>query len=90
MNQIVLELAASRAGVCTRADLIERGLSPSAVDRRIKAGMLRSYCRGVYVVEGLANRSTRYHAATVALPGAAVSHLSAARLHDFPVVPDDG
>jgi hypothetical protein len=46
----VRDLCADQAGVVRRAQLIERGLSPAAIDRALRAGALHRLHRGVYSV----------------------------------------
>lgn len=77
----VAAAAARQHGVVARAQLVEAGLSPSAVARRLRAGRLRPLHRGVYLVGPLSPARAPEMAAVLASgPGAVVSHLSAASL----------
>lgn len=82
--------AAQQHGVLTYAQLLEAGLSSSAVGRRVKAGRLRRLHRGVYQVGPLSPPLAREMAAVLASgPGACLSHLSAAVLWDLRPRPGD-
>lgn len=71
-------LAASQHGVVTRAQLVELGLSPAAVGRRLKSGRLRPLHRGVYLVGPLKpDRAAEMAAVLLGGPAALVSHTSA-------------
>ncbi len=71
--------AARQHGVITRHQLMEAGLSPSAVDRRLASGRYRAIHSGVYLVLPFPLPYTREMAAVLASgPDAAVSHVSAA------------
>lgn len=79
-------LASRQHGVFDLAQLIDLGLSASAVRKRVKAGRLHRVHRGVYslVPPGLLSRDGRFMAAVLACgPGAALSHRSAAALHEL-------
>ncbi|MDH3292935.1 MAG: DUF559 domain-containing protein [Acidimicrobiia bacterium] len=82
-DRLVMRVAAPRGGVCTRAELLERGLGASTVDDRVRHGMLRPIRRGVYVVDELANEATLRHAATLAIPASIISHLTAGEMLGF-------
>jgi very-short-patch-repair endonuclease len=80
-------LAARQRGLVTRAQLLRAGVSPHAVDRRVKTGRLRPVHRGVYLVGPLVVRHARELAAVLACgPHAALSHRSAAAL--WQLLPD--
>lgn len=71
-------LAARQHGVVTRAQLLEIGLSGSAVGRRLKSGRLRPLHLGVYRLALLGSERTTEMAAVLAGgPGAVLSHASA-------------
>jgi predicted transcriptional regulator of viral defense system len=79
-------LAVSQHGVLTAAQLSDCGLTRSAVSRRVAAGTLHPVHRGVYSIAPpeLLSRYGRWMAAVLACgPGAALSHRSAAALHDL-------
>lgn len=81
----VAKLAARQWGVLSLAELLQCGLSRSAVSSRVAAGHLHLLYRGVYAV-GHANVSTegRFLAATRATDGV-LSHFSAATLYGLVV-----
>lgn len=83
----VLAVAARRSGVCTRADLLEAGLSDRVIDRRMATGMLQRVGRGVYVVGPLADARTPLHRAVTLVPTSILSDQTAG--HDFHRYPLD-
>ncbi|MBW3534508.1 MAG: type IV toxin-antitoxin system AbiEi family antitoxin domain-containing protein [Gemmatimonadetes bacterium] len=84
VDRRIAVLAARQQGVVTRAQLLEAGLRPGAVDRRLKAGQLRRLHRGVYLVGPLMPVRAREMAAVLASgPGAVLSHASAAALWEL-------
>jgi very-short-patch-repair endonuclease/predicted transcriptional regulator of viral defense system len=79
-------LAARHHGVVTRTQLASLGLSPTAIDKRAKAGRLHRIHRGVYAV---GHRRLTEHGMFLAAvfaggDGAVLSHVSAARLWRLP------
>ena len=86
-DEVIMAAAARHGGVCTRRDLLTRGVEKTAIDHRVGRGLLRPTVRGVYVIDALADRSTPLHHAVAALPGAVLSRFTAARLHGFPIGP---
>ncbi len=86
-DAIIMNLAAQRAGVCLRFELLAAGVTSSSLGRRIEAGVLRPTVRGVYIVDGLAGERTPLHHAIVALPEAELSRFTAGRLQNFAVDP---
>ncbi|MFW5947428.1 MAG: type IV toxin-antitoxin system AbiEi family antitoxin domain-containing protein [Gemmatimonadota bacterium] len=87
-DQTIGALAARQHGVVTRRQLIDVGLSPSAVDRRVKQRWLHPLHRGVYAVGPIRSPRTKEVAAVMACgPSAVVSHRSAAAL--WGLVPGD-
>ena len=87
-TQRIITVAAANAGVCTRRALLARSVSDAAVDRHLSTGMLQTIRSGVYVVTALSGPRTDYHLAVANLPRAAISHMSAGRLHELPVPVD--
>ncbi len=81
----IVAVASPQAGVCTRSQLVDSGLPPDVVDNRLRVGLLRAVCRGVYVVDALACAATPLHLAVHAAPGSVLSHLTAAILHRLAV-----
>ncbi len=74
-------VTARQHGVVTYRQLVEAGLSPSAIDRRVRSGRLGVLHRGVYLALPFPLPRTRAMAAVLASgPGAVLSHLSAAAL----------
>jgi very-short-patch-repair endonuclease len=81
-SRLVWALARRQHGVITRAQLLEIGLSPRAIQGRIDRGRLHPIFRGVYGVgrPELTQRG-RWMAAVLSCgPGAVLSHASAAAL----------
>ncbi|MGH2925585.1 MAG: DUF559 domain-containing protein [Solirubrobacterales bacterium] len=74
-------LAGRQHGVVARAQLLKAGLSPEAIDNRVRDGWLRSVHRGVYGVGPIAAPGAAEMAAVLACGEEAVlSHRSAAGL----------
>lgn len=72
-------VAARQHGVVTRAQLLEAGMSPSAIGRRLKGGHLRALHRGVYLLGPLEpERATEMAAVLAGGRRAVLSHVSAA------------
>ncbi len=83
---IIVGLAARRSGICTRSDLIEAGLSPAVIDRRLAAGLLQRVGRGVYIVESLVDELTPIHRAVSLVRSAVVSDQTAGHhFHHYPL-----
>lgn len=76
------KLAASQHGVVSRTDALSVGLTPSAVDRRCRKGVLRRLHDGVYAHAAVAPGplQTLFAVCRWAGSGTAVSHRSAAHL----------
>lgn len=83
----ILELAATQGGYVTRLQLTARGLSESAIDRRVTSGDLRPVTYGVYVLIPSEDPVDLIRGATLALPKAVASHQTAAQLLRFPKQP---
>ncbi len=90
IDTTIIEVAGRRAGVCTRADLLARGVGSAAIGRRIKAGLLRPTERGIYVIDELTNPTTPLHHAIAAVPRGELSRFTAGRIHEYPVDPSIG
>jgi very-short-patch-repair endonuclease len=72
-------IAARQHGLVTRRQLIDAGVSPQVIERRVQAGRLVRAFRGVYRVGPLRSPRTREMAALLAFgPEAVISHESAA------------
>ena len=81
-------LAARQGGYVSRDQLLARGISPSAIDRRVNEGELDPVVPGVYLVFPPRDETDLLRGAVLALPDAVVSHQSASRLLGFPRLPD--
>ena len=81
--EIILgELAAAQHGVAARAQLLERGMSLSAIDRLVRVRRVVVIHPGVYQIGPLPLPRMAEHAAILAAGAEArASHGSAARLH---------
>jgi very-short-patch-repair endonuclease len=81
----VARLAQSQRGVVDRSQLLAAGLSPAAIETRLRHGRLHRLHRGVYAVghTALAPLAREQAALLAGGPGAAVSHRSAAALWGF-------
>ena len=88
LSHQVIALAADNGGYLTREQLKTLGLSPSAIDRMIRAADLVSVSAGVYRVIPSEDSIDLLFGALLALPDAVVSHQSALHLLKFPVLPD--
>lgn len=84
MDLSIAELAAAQYGVIGLGQLVDLGLTPSGIRKRVARGLLHRIHRGVYAV-GHASISQRGHwlAAVLAFERAALSHASAAGLHSL-------
>ncbi|MEZ5228888.1 MAG: type IV toxin-antitoxin system AbiEi family antitoxin domain-containing protein [Acidimicrobiales bacterium] len=80
---LIIELAAQRHGAFTRREALARGVSSSALDRRIQSGWVVRRRRGVLEVPALRDGLTDHALATLSVRGAALSHRSAAQRHRF-------
>jgi very-short-patch-repair endonuclease len=81
-ERAIAAIAGRQHGVIARAQLLEIGLEPRAIDRRIEAGRLHRQHRGIYLVghRAAAPKAREMAAALACGPGAVVSHRSAAQL----------
>ncbi|MGH2962145.1 MAG: DUF559 domain-containing protein [Solirubrobacterales bacterium] len=74
-------IAARQHGVVTRAQLLELGFEPGAIDRRLEADRLRALHRGVYLMGSIAPPFALEMAAVLSCgAGAVLSHRCAASL----------
>lgn len=87
LDPTVVEFALERGGLARRSDILALGKSASWIDRELRSGRLAAVKPGVYRVVHMTDYDNVLRAALVALPGAVVSHESAAKLLDFPVTP---
>ncbi|HYF73067.1 MAG TPA: type IV toxin-antitoxin system AbiEi family antitoxin domain-containing protein [Nocardioides sp.] len=84
-SDVVRALAAQHDGVVTRPECVALGVHPSWLDRRVRAGEWQRLHPGVLVTySGPLTWRTRARAALLhAGPGAALSHRSAAYVHEW-------
>jgi len=78
-------IAANQHGVVSRSQLLQAGLTPEAIKRRMRAGRLHTIHRGVYAVgHRVLTLEGRWMAAVLACgPNAALSHTTAAAAWDL-------
>ncbi len=81
LEQRIGDLVARQHGVATRRQLMDAGLSRSAIRRRLRSGRMRALHRGVYLVAPFPLTYTRDMAAVLASGRRSVlSHFNAAEL----------
>lgn len=86
-ERLILQAADRHHGACRRSHLLQAGVSRSAIDRRVRSGLLRPVAAGVYLVSGRHDDVVALAAAALlAAPQGAVSHWTAAQRHGF-VIP---
>jgi len=85
--QPIIEKAAKQGGYITRAQLLELGLSASAIDRRVSGGDFKVVSSALYQVIPSTDHIDLIRGALLALPRAVASHQSAAHLLGFPRLP---
>ena len=84
-------IAATQHGVITRRQLLDLGIRPGVIQRRVLGGRLRRLHRGVFAVGPLLPAHARPMAAVLACgPEAVLSHRSAAALFGLVDSADDG
>ncbi len=81
-----LALAVRQGGVITRIQAFECGLSNDSIYRRVRKGGWIRISRSVYRLIDMASPHDLLRAAITSLPGAVVSHESAAEIHEIPFV----
>jgi very-short-patch-repair endonuclease len=84
-ERILGALAAKQHGVVARRQLVERGFTVRAIERRLEQGRLHRIHRGIYAVgHSLLTQRGRWAAAVLACgPDALLSHLDAAAVWDL-------
>ena len=76
-------------GLVTRGQLLALGMTDRMIEFRLRVGLWDRVVPGVYGLPGrIKDRRSWLAAATLSLPGAVVSHESAAIIHQLPGVPD--
>ena len=83
----MLDLAVQQGGYVRRDQLVNLGLSPSAIDRRVKEGVITLVTPGVYIVIPSNDHVDLLRGAVLTLSKAVVSHQSAAHVLEFPRLP---
>ncbi len=83
----VIQLAAKQGGYVNRSQLVDLGYSTSAIDRRLANAELKRVVANVYQVFPPSDHVDLIRGAVLALPGAVVSHQSAAHMLGFPLLP---
>jgi Transcriptional regulator, AbiEi antitoxin len=81
-ERLIAELAMRQHGVVARRQLLDLGIAPDVIDRRVKRGTLHAVHHGAYAV-GHRNLTQRSHFMAAVLAGgrgAVLSHTSAAQL----------
>jgi len=80
-ERILHDIAITQGGVITRAQAEHSGLTRHQIDHMVKATKWVSLGRGAYRVLDMSDAIDRVRAAVTVLPGAVVSHFSAAAQH---------
>lgn len=88
LSKEIVDLASRHGGYMTRTQILETGLSISAIDRRVAAGELTVVSEGTYQVFASNDHTDLMRGAVLALPTPVVSHQSAAHLLEFPQLPE--
>jgi very-short-patch-repair endonuclease len=88
-DEVIARLAEQQEGVVARWQLIERGVTPREIQRRIQRHQLHGVFRGVYSVGYRALREEAYEMAAILSVGgdAVLSHETAARHWELPRLP---
>jgi very-short-patch-repair endonuclease len=83
VDRAAAQLATRQHGVVGREQLVALGVSPHAIDHRVRTGRFIAVFRGTYAVghAALSDAGRMRAALLTAGPGAALSHRSAAALH---------
>lgn len=86
---IILTLASRSAGVVSRAELLEHGVSSSTIIQRADRGFLMRVWRGLYEVPEMTGPTTPLFRALKAVTCSALSALSAGRIHEAALPPSE-
>jgi hypothetical protein len=80
INRLIAQLARRQHGVVARRQLIEAGIDPRSVTRRVSSGQLQVVFRGVFAMAGspLTERGRWMAAVLTCGDGAVLSHITAA------------
>lgn len=87
ISRSVVGKAAKQGGYISRDQLLELGMSPGSIDHTVHDGDLAVVAHGTYRVFTSNDYIDLLRGAVLTLPGAMISHQSAAHLLDFPIVP---
>lgn len=87
ITRSIVERASRQGGYITRQQLLDAGHSESAIDRMVRSADLLVVSHGTYQVFPSEDHIDLMRGAVLTLPGAVVSHQSAAHLLEFPVLP---
>lgn len=88
LSHETLELAARQGGVVTRSQLLELHHKPGGIDWMVRSGTLSPIVGGAYRLLPASGAIDLVRGAVATLPGAVVSHQSAAYLLHFPRLPE--
>lgn len=85
-DKSILDLAAMQGGVIRKDQALEHGMTARMIGRRVRAGRWQAVARSVYRLIDMPEPSSLLRAAVAGLPGAVVSHESAAEALSIPYV----
>ncbi|MGI9616364.1 MAG: type IV toxin-antitoxin system AbiEi family antitoxin domain-containing protein [Acidimicrobiales bacterium] len=83
LDQRIFEVALGNDGAVSRRQLVELGISESAIDRRLRSGMIERIISGFYIVPLLRSPTSRASAVLLAHPDGAFSHATSAERWNF-------
>lgn len=83
---LAIALAARQGGYATRGQLLDLGYTPSMLRRAVSNGVVAVVAADIYRIVPMEGEESLLAGAILSLPGAVVSHISAARLWQFPYV----
>lgn len=83
MNKTAMRMAVRQGGVIRHNQALECGLSRSSIDRRVRSGEWKRIGRGIFRLVDLNEPLDRVRAAVCVLPGAVISHETAAEMHQI-------
>lgn len=79
----ILNLAAAQGGVVRKDQVLEHGMNAGRIGRRVRSGEWQRVARSVYRLIDMPGPADLLRAAVAGLPGAVVSHESAAEAHSI-------
>jgi hypothetical protein len=88
VTHAIIDVAATQGGCILRRQILDLGMSPSAIDRLLRATDITPVVQGVYRVLPSSGWRSDLQAALAAIPGSVASHQTAAILHDVPRIRD--